>query len=205
MHRKAAALKRISGRRTPQNATCSVVCLHPQVYSNKFSIAALVAIQFHAVLCLSAQRKGMVIYMNKDKGLSTIDVLTYKLKPQEQIAAGLIKSYLQSFPEPVAKKLLAQVVNPKVIELPRNEQGMVCHSGKATPMQTTIDGAQLAALIDLAAGNVTDMLEEEWLVSGEANVKEAVLEGIAGICGEEIVSHISWNMAQFMVDCCMMM
>ena len=142
---------------------------------------------------------------NKGRGLSTIDVLAYKLKPQEQIAAGLIKSYLRSFPEAVAKKLMAQVVDPRVIELPRDEQGRVCHSGNPTPVQTTIDGAQLAALIDLAVGNVADMLEEEWLVSGETNVKDAVLEGIAGIHGEEIVSHISLNMAQFLIDCYMAM
>ena len=140
---------------------------------------------------------------NNGRGLSAIDVLAYKLKPQEQIAAGLIKSYLQSFPEAVAKKLLTQVVNPRVIELPKDEQGRVCHSGKPTPVQTTIDGAQLAALIDLAAGDAADMLEEEWLVSGETNVKDAVLEGIAGIRGEEIVSHISMNMAQFLIDCYM--
>ncbi len=39
------------------------MCLLPQVYFNKILIAALVAIQFHAVLCLEAQRKGMVITM----------------------------------------------------------------------------------------------------------------------------------------------
>lgn len=46
-------------------STCSVVCLLPQIYSNKILYAALVAKQFHAVLCLVAQRKGMVIYMRK--------------------------------------------------------------------------------------------------------------------------------------------
>ena len=41
------------------------MCLHPQAYYNKILQAALVAIQSHAVLCLVAQRKGMVINMKK--------------------------------------------------------------------------------------------------------------------------------------------
>lgn len=45
--------------------TCSVVRLLPQAYSNKIMIASLVAIQFHTVLCLLANRKGMVISMKK--------------------------------------------------------------------------------------------------------------------------------------------
>lgn len=52
-------------RMCPLTFLRSVVCLHPQAYSNKFSIAALMAIQFHAVLCLSVQRKGMVTDMKK--------------------------------------------------------------------------------------------------------------------------------------------
>lgn len=45
-------------------STCSVVCLFPQAYFNKFSVAALEAPLFHPLLCLAAQRKGMAIIMN---------------------------------------------------------------------------------------------------------------------------------------------
>ena len=43
--------------------TCSVVCLLPQVHSNKLENAVLVAPVFHPLWCLEAQRKGMVINM----------------------------------------------------------------------------------------------------------------------------------------------
>lgn len=44
-------------------STCSVVCLFPQVHSNKLRLAALEVPGFIFLWCLGAQRKGMVIRM----------------------------------------------------------------------------------------------------------------------------------------------
>ena len=44
-------------------STCSVVCLFPQVHSNKLRLAALEVPGFIFLWCLGAQRKGMVISM----------------------------------------------------------------------------------------------------------------------------------------------
>ena len=46
-------------------STCSVVCLFPQVHSNKLRLAALEVPGFIFLWCLGAQRKGMVISMNR--------------------------------------------------------------------------------------------------------------------------------------------
>ena len=47
-------------------STCSVVCLFPQVHSNKLRLAALEVPGFIFLWCLGAQRKGMVIAMKKE-------------------------------------------------------------------------------------------------------------------------------------------
>lgn len=52
-------------------STCSVVCLFPQVHSNKLRLAALEVPGFIFLWCLGAQRKGMVISM---KDISTVPV-----------------------------------------------------------------------------------------------------------------------------------
>ena len=48
-------------------STCSVVCLFPQVHSNKLRLAALEVPGFIFLWCLGAQRKGMVISMNENE------------------------------------------------------------------------------------------------------------------------------------------
>ena len=45
-------------------STCSVVCLFPQVHSNKLRLAVLEVPGFIFLWCLGAQRKGMVISMS---------------------------------------------------------------------------------------------------------------------------------------------
>ena len=68
-------LERVSGTHTDSvqpklsllTSTCSVVCLLPQVYSNKLRLAASEVPGFHSLWCLGAQRKGMVIIMEKRK------------------------------------------------------------------------------------------------------------------------------------------
>ena len=47
-------------------STCSVVCLFPQVHSNKLRLAALEVPGFIFLWCLGAQRKGMVISMEEE-------------------------------------------------------------------------------------------------------------------------------------------
>ena len=117
----------------PLSSTCSVVCLHPQVYSNKYSIAVLVAIQFHAVLCLVAQRKGMVICMNMaeyftedepvERNVLIIDFMpgtrffeTYGMKPGQGCTAERLSSYSYGkndvvLPENTARVLFAPGTN----------------------------------------------------------------------------------------------
>ena len=55
-------------------STCSVVCLFPQVHSNKLRLAALEVPGFIFLWCLGAQRKGMVISMyDHDSRYSTME------------------------------------------------------------------------------------------------------------------------------------
>ena len=54
-------------------STCSVVCLFPQVHSNKLRLAALEVPGFIFLWCLGAQRKGMVISMDIQIRIAQID------------------------------------------------------------------------------------------------------------------------------------
>ena len=53
-------------------SVCSVVCLLPQAYSNKFCVAALEAHVFHSFWRLGAQQKGMVIPMGQDVNAASV-------------------------------------------------------------------------------------------------------------------------------------
>ena len=60
-------------------STCSVVCLFPQVHSNKLRLAALEVPGFIFLWCLGAQRKGMVISMKKEIRLYNVLFLIWPL------------------------------------------------------------------------------------------------------------------------------
>ncbi len=64
-------------------STCSVVCLFPQVHSNKLRLAALEVPGFIFLWCLGAQRKGMVISI--ERRILIYDLLSRLSKKQREI------------------------------------------------------------------------------------------------------------------------
>lgn len=113
------------------------------------------------------------------KGIAPIAVENYVKEPTQLMAAAAVKFYLQSYPEPVAKKLLGHIVKSQ---------------GESLQM----DKEQLAALIDISVGEAGEQMEEGW--AGSA-VGKKVLEGIRTIKGEEIVRTLEPGFEKFLVEC----
>lgn len=135
--------------------------------------------------------------------LRTLDMEKYKLDVREMITAQILRSYLQGMPAETALKALGQVVKPRVLVLPTEEKNG--HRGAPSLLRTEIEGAKLAALIDIAAGEVRDRLEEE-LITEEmekeaVDIREVVLEVLQRIDGQKSVENMSVDFLAFLTDC----
>lgn len=138
--------------------------------------------------------------INGQGGLQEIVLEGYALGLRERITAQVVLSYLKECGEDMARELMRKTMTPRILRL-------FGEAGADAPsiLQADIEGVQLAALIDLAAGEMHTKLEEELLtepMGAEAvEIRRAVMSILEQIDGQAAVMEISTEFLDFLSDC----
>lgn len=137
---------------------------------------------------------------NGQGGLQEIVLERYSLNLRERITAQVVLSYLKECSEETVWVMMRKTMTPRILRL-------FGEAGADVPsiLQADIEGAQLAALINLAAGEMHTKLEEEVLMEpmgAEAvEIRRAVMGILEQIDGQAAVTEISMEFLDFLSDC----
>lgn len=129
--------------------------------------------------------------------IEKISVTDYDLIPSEQITAGMLKLYFIKEPEK-SKQALEHIVKNRTFIL-----NLKNPSSKPILLQTDIDGAKLAEMIDTAKAYASKSIAQK-----AAGAADPTLEFVAGLAisemdGKETVFNASVEFLDFLTDCCM--
>lgn len=128
--------------------------------------------------------------------LEKIDVAAYGMEPSEQITAGMLKLYFQKEPEK-SKLVLEKAVLNRVFIL--NLKNL---SDKPILLNTDINGAELAALIDAARNHAVGAMAMQ--AAGAEDPTAALTVGLAAgkVDGKNTVGNVTPEFLDFLSDCC---
>ena len=119
------------------------------------------------------------------KGLSWLSVEDYGITPLEIMVVSAMKGYLRQMPEEEALRKIETIIEPKVIR-------MAGEDGAPMPLQSTIEGAKLAAFIDEAVADALKRMEQD-----KSDVAQIVVEMLRGVDGKHIVETMSPELVSF--------
>lgn len=123
-----------------------------------------------------------------------------QLSHRERIVANSVMLYLYRCGGNAATRLMNGIVTVKVFQM-GTETGS--QTGAALPVQSHIEGARLAALIDAAIENTVGLFETGWKPEEPevAAMKEDVVGMLDSISGRAVVEGMSAEFAEFVVRC----
>lgn len=123
-----------------------------------------------------------------------------QLDYRERITATAVMLYLYRCGGNAATRLMNGIVTVKVFQM-GTEAGS--QTGAAVPVQSHIEGAQLAALIDTAVSEAVGLFETGWKPEEPevAAMKEDVVGMLDSISGRAVVEGMSAEFAEFVVRC----
>lgn len=128
--------------------------------------------------------------------LQKIDVTDYGMNPSEQVTAAALKLYFQKEPEKSKQALEKTVLNRVFILNLKNP------ADRPILLNTDIDGAELASLIDTAKAYAARAVAQQ---AGRAEDPTAAFTaGLAAgrIDGKTAVCNVSTEFLGFLTDCC---
>ena len=120
------------------------------------------------------------------KDLKWLSIEDYATSPLELTVVSCMKGYLRKMEPEDALQRLSEIIKPKVISL--NEGGV------PLPVQSVIEGAKLAALIDDAVAYSIRELEQ-WQV-----VSKREIDVLRNIEGKVFIQSMSVDVIQFVAD-----
>lgn len=127
--------------------------------------------------------------------LRKIDVESYGMASEEQIAAGAVKAYLCGRPEQEALALLLTAMKGTVLRIPALHQ-------KPELLRTVIKGPELIQLIDTAVEKQTEILKKsvgEYAAGG--GIRKTAIQALSRIHGQQIVDNATPEFLCFLMDC----
>ena len=122
------------------------------------------------------------------KKLSWLSVEDYGTTPLEMMVVSTMKGYLRQMPEEEALHEVEKIIEPKVIRLAGED-------GAPMPVQSTIEGAKLAAFIDEAVADALNRMEQD-----KSDVAQIAVEMLRGVDGKHIVESMSSEFVSFIQD-----
>ena len=125
---------------------------------------------------------------NDMKRLAWLSVEDYAATQMELVVVSAMKGYLRRMPEKEAFKKVEAILDPKVIRLAGDD-------GAPMPIQSNVDGAKLAALIDAA---VADSIRE--LEKREDDLSKAGVTMLENVDGKSMVEQMSPQFLEFVLD-----
>ena len=121
------------------------------------------------------------------KDLKWLSLEDYANSPLELTVVSCMKGYLRRMEPEDALRHLSEIIKPKVVKL--NEGGVLL------PVQSVVEGAKLAAIIDDA---VTDAIKE--LEQWQGDVGKREIDALRKIKGKVFVQGMSADVLQFVAD-----
>jgi len=128
--------------------------------------------------------------------LEMIDVTAYGMEPSEQITAGALKLYFLKKPEE-SKLALGKTVLNRVFMLNLKEP-----ADRPILMNTDIDGAELARLIDTAKAYAARAVAQQAGRAEDPTVALTVGLAAGRIDGKTAVCNMTPEFLGFLTDCC---
>lgn len=122
------------------------------------------------------------------KKLSWLSVEDYGTTPLEMMVVSTMKGYLRQMPEEEALHEVEKIIEPKVIRLAGED-------GAPMPVQSTIEGAKLAAFIDEAVADAAKRMQQD-----NSDVAQIAAEMLREVNGERVVETMSPEFVGFIQD-----
>lgn len=132
----------------------------------------------------------------KASKLVKTNVSNYEMGQNERIIARLIQAYLSRMPEAAALELMKEIFKPTAVEIP--SQG-----GTPAILKATVEGRQLATLIDHAVEDYRDIVVAGQAMTENEEIKkmlEVILDGVKEIDGTAAVQKLSFEFYRFLED-----
>lgn len=134
--------------------------------------------------------------------LREIKAETYGFNMVDVAVAAIIKSYLMNMAKEAAVEQLGRIVSPGVKEM---QGGSVKENKIPQEKWATINGAELASLIDSAAAGARVSAEEWKAGEGEKTLSKAIdyiqNNVLPNLSGKKYVTVMPVEMAEFVTDC----
>lgn len=128
--------------------------------------------------------------------LAKANVSNYEMDQDEQFIAQLIQAYLSGMTEEDALDLMQGLFKPTAVEIP--PQG-----GTPDILKATVEGRQLAALIDHAVEDFRGAIEIDLFRTRKEKIKKmlgVVLDDLKKIDGTAAVQKLSFEFYRFLED-----
>ena len=126
----------------------------------------------------------------------------YGFKIADMVVAAMLKAYLQEMVVEEVPGLLSRIVSPGMRSI---RGGTVKERGLDQSVWITIDGAELAALIESARAAATISAAEWQAQKGEKLLKKTIEymrdDVFLGLSGARYVASMPVEMAEFITDC----
>ena len=134
--------------------------------------------------------------------LRSVRAEDYGFKIVDMTVAAMLKAYLQQMAVDAVPEQLGRIVSPGVRSM---RGGTVKGLGREKEAWVTIDGAELAALIENAKAAATISANEWQAQKGERLLKKVIEymrdDVFPGLSGEKYVASMPVEMAEFITDC----